>query len=78
MGWIIDINWIIGEPEVAGWYLAVVKTNDEQGSYLVLQLWFNPQSTEKWWSGGGYVSSKAEPYSMRDHIMAYAEMPTYT
>ena len=67
----------IGIPEKAGWYLVAVRTNDISEYYYVLQLWFNPMSVQKWWTGGGYVSDKSEPYRFSGQVRAYSELPSF-
>ena len=68
-------GWIMGEPTKAGWYICAVRTNDPTEQYYVLQLWFNPDATPKYWTGGGYVSDTAQKYWGQDRIRAYQNLP---
>lgn len=72
------IEWILGEPSQAGWYLVAVRTNDVAELYWVLQLWFNPNTHPKWWAGGGYMSNKGEPYHFQEGVTAHSEIPVFT
>ncbi len=41
--------WNKGEPNEAMWCLVFIPSNDSGG--WVQQLWFNPDSIDKWWFG---------------------------
>lgn len=72
---ILNQGFIMGLPKKAGWYLAVARSHDEHEAYSVLQLWYNPMATPKWWAGGGYVSNHAEAYRWENGIRAYKSVP---
>lgn len=67
----------IGLPKKAKWYLVAVRSNDREEYYNVFQAWFNPDSPNDWYIGGGYVSNKSEPFQQKDRIRAYREMPKF-
>lgn len=69
-------DWIAGEPFAPGWYIAAVRSNEPFEYYYVLQLWFNPESSHKWFTGGGYVSAHSEPYHLTQNVKFYMTMPT--
>ncbi len=72
------MNWVVGVPAEASWYLVAVRTNDLDELYYVLQLWFDPYAHPKWWVGGGYTSNHAEPYAFQENVFAYASMPEFS
>lgn len=66
----------IGLPVEAGWYLVAARSNDAKETYFVHQVWFNPMSIDKFYAGAGSLSSKSEPYYLRDNVRAYAPIPS--
>ena len=65
-----------GHPVDAGWYLVAARSNDDEEKYFVHMVWFNPMSTDKFYAGAGSLSTKSEPYYLRDKVRAYANVPS--
>lgn len=69
-------GFVIGLPNEAGWYLVAARSNEDEETYFVHEVWFNPMSIDKFYVGAGSLSGRSEPYYLRDHVRAYAQLPS--
>ena len=63
-------TWTPGEPEEAGWYLVTYLSKDDPPCEAVGYLWFNPQTSKKWYIG---TAGKTTPFFKI--VVAYMSKP---
>lgn len=63
-----------GLPEEVGWYFVKWKSNDndQKPLFRLLHVWFNPDTTEKYWVGMPY---NLQPMEFTERIVGYGEIP---
>lgn len=68
-------TWNFDDPEKSGYYIAMHLFGD--GHPCVSQLWFNPDSSGKWWSSRGYFHERDIPRPVEPvrNVVAWMPMP---
>lgn len=67
------MEWEEGEPKEAGYYIAAIRTKDKEEHYYVKELWFNPESIDKWYDTMFFGSTRAVPVKLK--VRYYMKMP---
>lgn len=74
----MDVVWQSGEPDISGYYLVAWRSSLTE--VIVSELWYNPDSSPKWWWSRGYTGERrSNPMdnAFKREVLAWTYMPEF-